>query len=122
MEFVIKESSVWGDVYKARNPDNILRLTKKKSILQCYPFVDHAKVFAFKQRNQRGPAREEQTFLISYMNVNNFSENKEEEFIAKLNECGLTYHKIPCTYNGYNAYRILILDSEVILERVLELL
>lgn len=121
--FIIKETTVWGDHYKAKSPTQISRLTNKKQILQSRPFIDHYKIYAFKPAHQRGPARETQTFIVSYTYMyDNLSGNEEAEFIEKLTSIGLRFYKEQCVFNGKDSYRILIMDSDVILEEALRLL
>jgi len=121
-KYIIKETTVWGDYYKARNPNNFLRLHEKKKILQVHPFIDHYKIYAIKPINQRGPARENQTFIKSYVyNYDNFIENREDEFIEKLSSINLKFYKEKCIYNENDAYKILIMDNDVDLNAILQL-
>jgi hypothetical protein len=106
-EFIIKETTNWG---------------MKAKLRQSYPFIDHAKVYAFKAKSQKGPAREEQTFIVSYMYVNSFTPAREEQFLEKVNRYGWTYYKSECIFKEHEAYRILVIDSEVDLQHVLALL
>jgi len=122
-QFILKETTVWGDYYKARNPNNFLRLYEKKKILQILPFIDHYKIYAYKPIDQRGPARENQTFIISYVyNYDNFIENRENEFIEKLSSINLKFYKEKCIYNEKDAYKILIMDTDVDLNAILQLI
>lgn len=106
-EFIIKETTNWG---------------KKEQIRQSFPFIDHAKLYAFKPRTQRGPAREAQTFIVSYMYTDSFTTAGETEFLEKVNRLGLTYHKSETIFRNHQAYRILVLDLEVDLQHLLVLL
>jgi hypothetical protein len=122
-KYIIKETTIWGDSYKARNPNNILRLYEKKKILQIRPFIDHYKIYAYKPIDQRGPAHENQTFIISYVyNYDNFIENRENEFIEKLSSINLKFYKEKCIYNEKDAYKILIMDTDVDLNAILQLI
>ena len=122
-QFIIKETTIWGDSYKARNSNNILRLHEKKKILQIRPFIDHYKIYAYKPIHQRGPARENQTFIVSYVyNYDNFIENRENEFIEKLLSINLKFYKEKSIYNEKDAYKILIMDTDVDLYAILQLI
>tara|TARA_B100001013_G_C24545817_1_gene416582 strand:+ start:136 stop:516 length:381 start_codon:yes stop_codon:yes gene_type:complete len=121
--FIIKKTSVWGDHYKSRNGNNKLRLMKKLKILQCYPFINHYTKYAFKPKSQKGPAKESQTFILSYAyNYDNFIENKENEFINKLNNLNLRFYKERCMFREKDAYKILIMDTDIDLLTILQLL
>ncbi len=107
---IIKETTVWGDHYKARNTNTIKRLMKKQQILNHHPFIDHYKKYAYKPKSQRGPAKEEQTFIISYAyNYDKFAD--ESTFINVLSEIGLLFYKEKCLFRGHDAYKIIIYDS-----------
>ena len=122
-EYVIKETSVWGDKYRARSPNGILRCLEKNKILQEYPFIEHYKIYSFKPSNQRGPTRESQTFIVSYpYNYDSFIGNKEIDFINKLTSIDLRFYKEKCLFKNKDAYRILVLDTDVDLNLVLNLI
>ena len=108
-DMVIKETNIWGDYHNIRNVNKRVRLIKKKEILQKYPFIDHYKIYAYKPKNQRGPAKEEQTFIINYAyNYDIFAD--EEKFISDVNEIGLSFFKEKCVYNDKDAYKIIIYE------------
>jgi hypothetical protein len=123
-DFYIEETSVWGDAYRARTPEEVLRCGEKKQMLQTsYPFLDHYKFYALKPKHQRGPARESQTFLISYVYVyDDYIGMREMQFIETLEKMSLRFYKEKCMFRGKDAYRILILDTDVNIQIVLELL
>ena len=107
---VIVKSNTWGDTYNIRNPQKRIRLMKKKDILQKYPFIDHYSIYAYKIKHQKGKAKEEQTFLISYAyNYDAFA--NEAQFINEVNEIGLGFYKEKCVYNSKDAYKIIIYDT-----------
>jgi hypothetical protein len=119
---VIKETTVWGDVYKARGSNSYRRLFNKRLIrTSSYPFVDHVKTYAYKPKGQRGPAREEQTFLLSYTyKYDAFKdEDDEAEFIAKLDDIGLSFHKEPCIFRGKDAYKTIVYEKKCALDKIL---
>jgi hypothetical protein len=92
-------------------------------LLQEYPFVDHYTVYAFKPPYQRGPAKEDETFILSYAYAyNDCIGVNEPEFINKLNSINLRFYKEPCLFRGQNAYKILIMEPNVDLDTVLRYL
>ncbi len=122
MNYIIKETTVWGHFYKAKNIDLYRRLKQKYELSNRYPFTDHSIVYAFKPENQRGPARENQTFIVAYPYVyDDFIGNKETEFINQLTSINLRFYKEPCIFKGKNAYKIFIMDTEVDLDLILRL-
>ncbi len=122
--YIIKETSVWGDAYRATTPEEVLRCGEKREILQTsYPFIDHHTIYEFKSANQRGNTREGQTFIASYVYVyDEFIGTREAEFIKKLNSINLRFYKEPCMFREKEAYKILIMDTEVDLYSVLQLI
>lgn len=120
-DMIIKETNVWGHFHNVRNVVERLRLMKKREIINSYPFVDHYTIYAYKPKNQKGPAREEQTFILSYAyNYDSFA--NEDAFISKLNEIGLLFHKEKCLYKTQDAYKIIIYENmcpiHVILQQI----
>ena len=106
---IIKETNVWGNCHNQRNVKRIT-LTKKREILNCFPFVDHYTVYAYKPKNQKGPAKEEQTFILSYAyNYDAFAD--EAAFISQLNDVGLSFFKEKCVYKTKDAYKIIIYEN-----------
>jgi len=109
-EMVICETTVWADYHNTRNVYKKIRLMKKAQILNRYPFIDHYKTYAYKTKNQRGPAKEEQTFIISYAyNYDAFAD--EAQFIHELHEIGLLFFKEKGLYNGSDAYKIIVHEA-----------
>jgi hypothetical protein len=109
-DMVIKKTSVWGNCYNAKNITKRMRLMKKKQLLGHYPFIDHYTTYSYKPKTQKGPAREEQTFILSYAyNYDSFA--NEEAFISKLNDIDLLFHKEKCLYNNMDAYKIIIYEN-----------
>jgi hypothetical protein len=124
MDYVIKKTSVWGDHYKSRSIHTKRRLYEKCKLLQPgYPIIDHYTIYAYKPKSQRGPPKESQTFIVSYAyNYDHFIENRETEFIHKVESIQLRFHKEPCIFREKDAYRILIMDTDVNLNEVLRLI
>lgn len=119
---VVKETSVWGNYRTAAGRD-YLRVHNKRDILQnAYPFVDHYRTYVLKPTGQKGPARESQTFLVSYAYFyDHYSGITEDEgkFIERCTNAGLTFYKEPCMYGIHKAYKIFIMDSEVNLQDII---
>ena len=98
---------VWSHHHNTRNGCKRIRLIKKAHILNRHPFIDHYKIYAYRHKNQRGPAKEEQTFIISYAyNYDGFAD--EAQFIRELDEIGLLFFKEKGVYNGLDAYKIIV--------------
>ena len=122
MDLVVKKTSVWGDYYKTRGP-KYFRLVKKSNILNNYPIIDHVEKYCLKPPGQKGPAKEEQTFIVSYAyNYDDFIGNKENEFIEHLTTINLSFYKQPCIYNDKPAYKIYIMDTDVTIEQIIDLI
>ena len=78
-------------------------------------------IFAYKPKNQKGPAKEYQTFIVSYVyNYDEWIGNKEIEFIEDLKKIGLRFYKETCIFRTKKAYRILIMDKDVVLNNILK--
>ena len=123
-DYIVTQISVWGHHYKAKSNLNRLRLMQKRKLIYSsdgYPFIDHFKKYAFKPKSQKGPAKESQTFIISFAyNYDSFIGDKEIEFIDKLKNINLSFYKEKCVFKGKDAYKILIMDSDVNLNEVLK--
>ena len=118
-DMIIKKTNVWGQFHNVRIVDKRIRLMKKLEIKNCYPFVDHYTIYAYKPKNQKGPAREEQTFILSYAyNYDSFA--NEDTFISKLNEIGLLFHKEKCLYKTHDAYKIIIYENMCPIDVILQ--
>jgi|TARA_B110000967_G_C18486012_1_gene364462 hypothetical protein len=118
-DMVIKETTVWGQCHNIRNVNKRIRLMKKRQLIGEYPFIDHYTIYSYKPKNQKGPAREEQTFILSYAyNYDSFA--NEEAFISKLNEIGLLFHKEKCLYKTHDAYKIFIYENMCPLDMILQ--
>ena len=81
-DMIIKETNIWGQFNNVRNMDKRIKLMKKRQLIgmEGFPFVDHYTIYAYKHKHQKGPAREEQTFILSYA-YNYDSYENEAEFI-----------------------------------------
>ena len=123
-DMIIKKTNVWGQFHNVRNVDKRKRLMKKQQLINGvdgFPFIDHYTIYAYKHKHQKGPAREEQTFILSYAYNYDLYEN-EVEFINKLNEIGLLFHKEKCLYQNHDAYKIIIYEKmcpiDIILQQI----
>lgn len=122
MDLVVKKTSVWGHFYNSKGPEYV-RLFKKSNILNNYPIIDHVEKYCLKPQGQKGPAKEGQTFIVSYAyNYDEFIENKENEFIEHLTTINLSFYKQPCIYNDKSAYKIYIMDTNVSIEQIIDLI
>jgi len=119
---IIKKTNVWGQYHNIKNIDKRIRLMKKHQLItgmEGRPFIDHYTIYAYKHKNQKGPAREEQTFILSYAyNYDSFA--NEDAFISKLNEIGLLFHKETCLYKTHDAYKIIIYENMCPLDVILQ--
>ena len=118
---VIKETKVWGNFYNVKNVNKRIRLMKKHKLItgEGYPFIDHYTIYSYKPKNQKGPAREEQTFILSYAyNYDSFAD--EDSFIRNLNEIGLLFHKEKYLYKSHDAYKILIYENILPIDVILQ--
>jgi len=123
-EMIIKKTNVWGHYYNVKNVDKRLRLMKKHELIHKmmgFPFIDHYTIYAYKPKNQKGPAKEEQTFILSYA-YNYDSFENEEDFISQLTEIGLSFYKEKCLYYTHDAYKIIIYEKmcpiDIILQQI----
>ena len=113
--YTITKTTVWG-CSRGFNPIT----AQKLKVLQCYPFIDHYGTFAFKPKNQRGPARQSQMFIVAHPYAyDDWIGTKEIEFVAMLESIGLRFHKEPFVYRGHSAYRLFIMDTDVELDRII---
>ena len=120
-DIVIKESKVWGNFNNVKNVKKRIRLMKKHKLItrEGYPFIDHYTIYSYKPKNQKGPAREEQTFILSYAyNYDSFAD--EDSFICNLNEIGLLFHKEKCLYKSHDAYKIFIYENILPIDEILQ--
>jgi hypothetical protein len=118
-DMIIRKTSIWGDLYNVRNMNKRKRLTKKRQLTGEYPFIDHYTIYAYKPKNQKGPAKEEQTFILSYAyNYDSFAD--EDAFINKLTEIGLSFYKEKCLYNSHDAYKIIIYEKMLPIDVILQ--
>ena len=131
MNYIVKKTTVWGNYRNCKSFEESIRRLKKHEILR-YPFVDHLNSddsdggkYAYKPSNQKGPAKENQTFLISYAyNYDHLKDSSEleQKYINELSEINMRFYKEKCVFRGHDAYKILILENDIDLESLLKLL
>ena len=113
---IIRPTTVFSDTYSMRSPHKIAKQMYKGDLKQTgFPFIDHIKTFAYKDKGQRGPARKEQTFLVSFAYKGTKTWSDVEEYLAGL-KYGLRGDFEPCTFRGLDAWQIVIADTDVVLE------
>ena len=123
--YIIKDTTTWGRYRFEYDTIEKLRIIKKAELLhptrRYYPFIDNQyKIYAFVPKKQKESIKESQTFLVSYTYSYNDDENKEIEFINYLHELKLSFYKKNCLYQGKEAYIIIIMDTDINLEKILE--
>jgi hypothetical protein len=114
-DLILARTTTWGSTWKFRGaaPE---KLYFKEKIRNHTAIIDHSSVWAIKPRNQRGPAREEQTLLLSFAYAGAYNSFNLDEFIIRVNQHGLHFHSEPCEFRGINAYKVIIYDTDVDLD------
>mgnify|MGYP001400549245 CR=1 FL=1 len=118
---VLTQSSVWGDVHKARGA-SVIRASRKRRFAQqfAYPMLDHSKVFAWRLQSRRGPSSEYQTLIVAYPYKAAVDLcNTYNDFVSAAKYLGLRVFKETCLYRGNAAYRIVVADRDVDVEAVM---
>jgi len=112
-DYIVSKTSVWGDTR-----GNCV----KNSILQCYPFIDHKRLYAYKPQSQRGKAHQSQTFLVSFAYCQGVDSSDNKEFLEHVAYAGLRVCRYRTTFRGSPAYKIIIAATEVNILHALEIL
>jgi len=121
MDMIIKETNIWGNNSNVKNVDKYIRLMKKQQIRQHPTFIDHDKIYVYKPKTQKGPAKEDQTFIVSFPYASRYDiKNDETEFIKKLNEIDLSFYKEKCIFRTQDAYKIIIYEKTLPIEILLQ--
>lgn len=117
MECVLKSSSVWGSVYKARGI-GLIRAMEKADLVQkyAYPFLDHGSEFSWRPRGSRGPAKESQTLIVAYPYKDAVDLCNYDAFTSAAQELDLRVVREDVVYRGHAAYRIVVADRDVDIE------
>jgi hypothetical protein len=122
--YIVQETSLWGDAYKATTAEEVLRCGQKRELLHTasHLFLDHYRIYGVKPAIQRLPLAERQTFIVSYVyTYDEFIGARELEFTEKLTSMQLRFYKEPCIFRGKDAYKIFIVDTGVDLEAVVRM-
>ena len=117
-EFVVQKTSVWSDMRRG----NRIRQLAKQRITQYYPFNDHQKCYVYKPKGQRGPARNSQTFTVSFAYCGAVDRLDHKEFLELVEDAGLRVCRYKTTFRGANAYKIIVANDAVNILHALELL
>lgn len=88
-----------------------------------YPFKDHAEAFSYRPKGSRGRVKHSQCFIVSYAYRDSidYSLQTEKELISTLDHLNLGYHKTPMVFRGLEVYRIIVYDTDVVVEHAIEL-
>lgn len=119
----ITKSTVWGDAYKAKSLTRKSYLMKKQRIRQTfrYPFLDHMDTFAYKPRGQKEPTRESQTFIFAFpYRYDHFT--NDQALKETLKELNLRFYKEECIFRGKDAYLLLVVSEDVVLDEILKII
>ena len=120
--YIINDCSLWGRYRFDYDTKTKMRIIKKSQLLYTdnYPFIvkDQYRIFALMPPKQKGKAKEEQTFILSYAyNYDSFA--NEDEFISKLNSLGLLFYKEKCLYRTHDAYKIIIYNNMLPIDEII---
>ena len=117
-DWVLKPSSMWGAVYKARG-SGVVRAMKKHHLTQqfAYPILDHSSVFAWRAKGSCGPASEDRTLIVAYPYKTAVDLcDAYDAFLSAAQDLGLRVVKEDFIYRGHAAYRIVVADRGVDIE------
>ena len=118
---IIKETTIWVNLSNVRNTNKRIRFIKKQQIRQNPTFIDHDKIYVYKPKHQKGPAKEDQTFIVSFPYASRYdTKNDESEFINNLNEIGLSFYKEKCMFRTQDAYKIIIYENTLPIDILLQ--
>ena len=115
-DFIVKTTNVW-------NYTNMNRLnTPRNYIRQCFPFIDHSRLYAYKPRGQRGAARTDQTFIVSFAHITGVDSTDSSDFLQTVSDAGLSVCRYRTKWRGVDIYKIIVASKEVNVLHALELL
>lgn len=115
-DFVVKTTNVWN--YTNMNRQN----TPRNYIRHCYPFIDHKRLYAYKPRGQRGAARTDQTFIVSFAHMSGVDSTDSSDFLQAVSDAGLSVCRYRTKWRGVDVYKIIVASKEVNVLHALELL
>lgn len=119
-EKVIRPTTLFGDTGNLRSGVKILKEMFKGDLIRS-KYVDHPKTFAQRNKGQRGPARREQTFLVSFPYEGAVSAKELEDFKMSLKtKWSLQVHYESCLFRDQPAWQVVIADIDVALEDAVE--
>ena len=121
--YVLRPTSCWGDTYGTRSLSHTRRMKCLHEVFQ-YPFKDHAEAFSYRKADSQGDPRHSECCIVSYVYKGSvdYNQEAEQELIQTLKELEFGYHKAPVIYRNLPAYRIIVYDTDVEIDGVLELL
>jgi len=88
----------------------------------CYPFIDHVRRYVYKPRGQRGPARVDDTFIVSFAYIQNVDNTNDSAFLQAVHDAGRTVCRYRTKFRGVDAYKIIVAGKNVNILHALELL
>lgn len=124
--YCIRKTNAWPHkLIVRRELDGDYTTIDARKIASYRPFVDHTNsdggFFAYRRKGSKGQPKFSQMFILSYAyKYDHYRDDKE--FVDFLDKSGMRMNKKPCLYRGEDAYRIIIANSDVDMEHVVELL
>ena len=112
-DFIVKTTNVW--TMFGTNMD-------RNYILQCFPFIDHPRLYAYRARGQRGAARRDQTFIVSFAHITGVDSTDSSDFLQAVSDAGLSVYRYRTKWRGVDVYKIIVASEEVNVLHALELL
>lgn len=119
---VVKPSTRWHVQTRCRNRSDARCRVAREYILSCYPFIDHARMYVYKPQGQRGPARVDDTFIVSFAYMNEVDNTDDSVFLQAACDAGLTVCRYRTKFRGNDAYKIIVASKNVNILHALELL
>ncbi len=118
-QVVIRKTTVWGNHLNAKTFADGLRLLKKRRILHAIRLVNQKHTtYALKPARQMGPARESQTFIVSYVDACN--PWVDAEWLRNLKSINLRVYTESCVFRNRCAYKLVVMDSGVDVDSISE--
>ena len=123
LTYIIEPTAYWGDTWGTYPKSHLHRMKRLHEVFQ-YPFKDHAEAFSYRPKDSRGRPKHSQCFIVSYAYKNSvdYSLQTEKTLIQTLEELNFGYHKTPVVFRGLDAYRIIVFDTDVVVDHAIELL
>ena len=123
LTYVIEPTAYWGDTWGTHPTAHTKRMERLHEVFQ-YPLKDHAEAFSYRPVGSRGRPKHSQCFIVSYAYKGSvdYGSHAEQELIQTLEELNFGYHKTPVLFRGLDAYRIIVYDTDVLINHAVELL